>query len=214
MTDLVNLLEFITKDRELPEGYDFWAIRSVHPDFRSRNEYRWPFPGRVAKASGPFDATNTYGCPSYDGDGICAATSWSSMASGGIPAVSLILVAVREKDVLGRESEKFRAKSIKVVDLVDGARLLRESGNRADLYGANLYGANLRGANLRRAYLRGADLHGADLRGANLYGADLHGADLRGADLRGADLRGAYNTEYASLPNDWVVRNGLIVKED
>ncbi|EAA1523973.1 pentapeptide repeat-containing protein [Salmonella enterica subsp. enterica] len=61
----------------------------------------------------------------------------------------------------------------------------------ADLYGANLYGADLRGADLRGADLRGADLRGADLRGANLYGANLYGADLRGADLYGADLYGA-----------------------
>ncbi|EGD6366230.1 pentapeptide repeat-containing protein [Salmonella enterica] len=70
---------------------------------------------------------------------------------------------------------------------------MRESGSRADLYGADLRGANLYGADLR-----GADLYGADLRGANLYGADLRGADLRGADLRGANLRGA-NLRGASL---------------
>ncbi|ECW4457564.1 pentapeptide repeat-containing protein [Salmonella enterica subsp. enterica serovar Heidelberg] len=61
----------------------------------------------------------------------------------------------------------------------------------ANLYGANLYGANLCGANLYGANLRGANLYGANLRGANLYGADLYGANLRGADLRGADLRDA-----------------------
>ncbi|EPC4797555.1 pentapeptide repeat-containing protein, partial [Salmonella enterica] len=38
---------------------------------------------------------------------------------------------------------------------------MRESGSRADLYGANLCGANLCGANLC-----GADLYGADLRSA------------------------------------------------
>ncbi|ENI4688748.1 pentapeptide repeat-containing protein, partial [Salmonella enterica] len=73
---------------------------------------------------------------------------------------------------------------------------IRESGSRADLYGADLYGADLygadlRGADLRDADLRDADLRGADLRDADLYGAELRGADLRGADLRGADLRGA-----------------------
>ncbi|EAA3830253.1 pentapeptide repeat-containing protein [Salmonella enterica subsp. enterica serovar Pomona] len=78
---------------------------------------------------------------------------------------------------------------------------MRESGSRANLYGANLYGANLRdanllcanlcGANLRGANLCGADLRGANLCGANLRGANLCGADLRGADLCGADLRGA-----------------------
>ncbi|MCN0067201.1 pentapeptide repeat-containing protein [Salmonella enterica] len=68
---------------------------------------------------------------------------------------------------------------------------MRESGSRANLYGADLYGANLRGADLRDADLRGANLYGANLRGANLYGADLYGANLRGADLRDADLCGA-----------------------
>ncbi|ASD85567.1 pentapeptide repeat-containing protein [Salmonella enterica] len=78
---------------------------------------------------------------------------------------------------------------------------MRESGSRAnlfgadlrgaDLFGANLRGANLRGANLRGADLRGADLFGADLRGADLFGANLFGANLRGANLRGANLRGA-----------------------
>ncbi|EAN3189711.1 pentapeptide repeat-containing protein [Salmonella enterica] len=68
---------------------------------------------------------------------------------------------------------------------------MRESGSRANLYGANLRGANLRGANLYGANLRGANLRGANLYGANLRGADLRGADLYGANLRGADLRGA-----------------------
>ncbi|EBH5165750.1 pentapeptide repeat-containing protein [Salmonella enterica] len=87
---------------------------------------------------------------------------------------------------------------------------MRESGSRANLYGANLrgadlYGANLRGADLRGAdlygaNLRGADLRGANLRGANLYGANLRGANLYGANLRGADLRGA-NLYGADLPD-------------
>ncbi|EHQ7195219.1 pentapeptide repeat-containing protein [Salmonella enterica subsp. enterica serovar Bareilly] len=92
---------------------------------------------------------------------------------------------------------------------------MRESGSRANLYGADLYGtdlrgADLRGANLRGANLYGANLYGANLCGANLYGADLYGTDLRGAnlygadlygtDLRGADLRGA-NLYGANLPD-------------
>ncbi|EAO0313462.1 pentapeptide repeat-containing protein [Salmonella enterica] len=77
---------------------------------------------------------------------------------------------------------------------------MRESGSRADLYGANLYGANLRGANLYGANLRGANLRGANLYGANLRDADLRGADLYGADLRGADLYGA-NLRDADLPD-------------
>ncbi|EAO4203629.1 pentapeptide repeat-containing protein [Salmonella enterica] len=75
---------------------------------------------------------------------------------------------------------------------------MRESGSRANLYGANLYGADLCGANLRGANLYGADLCGANLRGANLRGANLRGANLRGANLYGADLCGA-NLRGANL---------------
>ncbi|HAK5254939.1 pentapeptide repeat-containing protein [Salmonella enterica] len=75
---------------------------------------------------------------------------------------------------------------------------MRESGSRANLYGADLYGANLRGADLRDADLCGADLYGANLRGANLYGANLYGANLCGANLYGANLRGA-NLRGANL---------------
>ncbi|HDP9687210.1 TPA: pentapeptide repeat-containing protein [Salmonella enterica] len=75
---------------------------------------------------------------------------------------------------------------------------MRESGSRANLYGADLYGANLRGADLRDADLCGADLYGANLRGANLYGANLYGANLYGANLCGANLYGA-NLRGANL---------------
>ncbi|EAQ5740195.1 pentapeptide repeat-containing protein [Salmonella enterica subsp. enterica] len=78
---------------------------------------------------------------------------------------------------------------------------MRESGSRANLYGADLRGAdlcdanlcdaNLCGANLCDANLCGANLYGANLCGANLCGANLYGANLCGADLCGADLRGA-----------------------
>ena len=72
-----------------------------------------------------------------------------------------------------------------------GANLRDANLRGADLRGANLLGADLRDANLRDANLRGADLRGADLLGANLLGADLLGADLLGADLRDANLRDA-----------------------
>ncbi|HAR9714954.1 pentapeptide repeat-containing protein [Salmonella enterica] len=68
---------------------------------------------------------------------------------------------------------------------------MRESGSRADLYGADLRGADLRGANLCDANLCGANLCGANLCDTNLRGADLRGADLCGANLCGADLYGA-----------------------
>ncbi len=77
---------------------------------------------------------------------------------------------------------------------------MRESGSRANLYGADLRGANLCGADLRGANLCGADLRGANLCGANLCGANLRGADLYGANLCGADLRGA-DLYGADLPD-------------
>ncbi|ECE7619205.1 pentapeptide repeat-containing protein [Salmonella enterica subsp. enterica serovar Nima] len=68
---------------------------------------------------------------------------------------------------------------------------MRESGSRANLYGADLRGADLCGADLRGANLCDANLCDANLCGANLYGANLCGADLRGANLCDANLCGA-----------------------
>jgi hypothetical protein len=192
---LVDLLDVITKDRELPEGYDQWAIRTVRPDLRSRNNYRYPFPGKVAKAAGPFSEGRGE-CPSHDGDGICAATTWRGMASGGVVASTLLLVAYKEKHVLGGS----RSGDLSGADL-SGANLYGANLSYADLSGADLYGANLSGANLYGANLSGADLYGANLSGANLSGANLSGADLSGADLRGADLYGA--DLYGAMECDW-----------
>ena len=206
--NLVNLLDKITEGRELPEGCTHWAIRSVHPDLTSSRGYQWSYPGQTATAPGPIDSGNSDGCPSNVGDGICAATTWAGMASGSIPAITLLLVAYNDADVLGRtESEgKFRASSMRVVELLDGAKLLREHGTRADLAGANLTRANftrayLAGANLTRAnltrtdltraYLTGADLAGANLARANLARAYLAGAYLTRTDLTRANLTGA-----------------------
>ncbi len=75
---------------------------------------------------------------------------------------------------------------------------MRESGSRANLYGANLCDADLCGANLRDANLYGADLCGANLRDANLCGANLRDANLYGANLRDANLYGA-NLRDANL---------------
>ena len=104
-----------------------------------------------------------------------------------------------------------------------------ETGERADLRGANLCRADLRGANLCRADLGVADLQGvslyganlreACLRGANLSNADLRGADLRGANLCGADLCGAINFPNIPMacPSDgsfigWKKAHDMIVK--
>jgi uncharacterized protein YjbI with pentapeptide repeats len=75
------------------------------------------------------------------------------MASGGIPAATLLLVAVKTGDVLGHEGgeSKLRFKAAKVVDVIDGARLLRERGVKANLRSANLRWADLSSANLSSA---------------------------------------------------------------
>ena len=173
----------------LPDGYDRWAMKSVRADLRTRYGYRWPFPGKVAKAANPTRHDDP--CPSVDGDGLCVADTYAGMAMGGYVARTLLLVAVKDKHVLADRDGKQRVAECLVIDVLDGEALAREHLYGADLRGADLYGADLRRADLRRANLRGADLRGADLRGAYLRGADLYGADLRGADLRRANLRGA-----------------------
>jgi hypothetical protein len=213
-TEYRNLLVEITKGRELPAGYDGWGIRTVDLDFTSQHGYRYPYPGRVAEAPGPIIRTNTGSCPSAVGDGICAALNWRGMASGGASARMLLLIAYRDRDVLGRSTDKLRCAQFLVVDVLSGEGIVRQGRDAnlrganlygADLRGADLYGANLRGANLRDADLYGADLYGANLRDANLRRADLRdanlrGADLYGADLRGADLYGALTDQYTRLP--------------
>ena len=175
----------------LPAGMDTWAIKAVRPDLRTYGGYQWPWPGGVAEADNIIEG-NRGACPVQEGDGLCTADSWRGMASGGIPARTLLLVAYSSEDVLGHDAEagKRRHRRVAVVALVDGERLLRESGE----------GADLRHADLRGAFLWGADLWGADLRGAGLWGADLRGADLWGADLRGAFLQDAYASEHTDWP--------------
>ena len=52
------------------------------------------------------------------------------------------------------------------------------SGERADISGADISGADLRGVDLSSANLRGADISRADLSGADFSRADLSGVDL------------------------------------
>ena len=199
------------------------AFRSVHPDFRSRNGFIWPFPGNTAEAPGPFDTDNKGGCPDGRGDGICLATTARAMASGGIPAITVLVCEYDEDDLLGQESDgsKVRVRKARVLRVVDFPATFRgavtadldlptkDDLREANLYGADLYGANLYGANLREADLRGANLYGANLRGANLHGANLSRANLYGADLYRADLYGA-DLSGADLPAEWKISdNGI-----
>ena len=189
----INLLDVLTRDVTLPEGCTDFAVRSVHPDLRSSRDYRWPWPGVWAQAPGPINETNTDGCPTDVGDGICVAKTWAGMASSGIPAITLLLCAYHRDDVLGKTEpeQKLRVKRAYIVDVVDGARLVRKYGKGVDLRGANLGHTNLWGANLRGANLGNANLVSANLTNINLWDASLIGANLWGASLRSADLSDA-----------------------
>ena len=146
------------REMKRPADLDEFGLRACRSDFTSSRGYRWPFPGKWAKAAGPFNPVATGGCPSLPGDGICVALSWDGMASGGMSADVVLLVGWRKGDVLGRDRTKVRVKRAYVVDAFTVAALLAE---RQEDEVANLCGANLRGANLRGADLRGADLCGA-----------------------------------------------------
>lgn len=151
MSEYIDLLPVIVERENavLPDGFDTWGIKSVRPDLRTYGGYQWPWLGSIAVADA-VDEDNTGACPSRPGDGLCVASTWRGMASGGIPARTLLLVATASDDVLGRDDlvGKSRHRRVAVVAVVDGERLLREAGSGADLYGADLRGADLRGADL------------------------------------------------------------------
>ena len=132
------------------------AWRACRPDLRSSHGYRWPWPGNQAIAPLPDGAGFTRGnpCPRFEGDGLCLAKTWRGAASGGIPAITCLLVEFDQADVLGEDDHKIRVSRCRVVDVFDAPALIRDGW----CLGADLGGADLRGA---------ADLWGADLRYAN-----------------------------------------------
>ena len=181
--ELVNLLHLITKDRELPQGCDTWGIRTVRPDLTSKHDFRYPYPGNWVDAPGPIAADNTDACPVAVGDGLCVGLTWRGMASGSVPARTLLIVAYSSADVLGTSSDKVRVRRLYVVELIDGEKLLIVSGCGADLGGAYLGGTYLGGANLSRANLYGANLGGADLDGADQEVLDRYGWEVTASGL-------------------------------
>ena len=134
-----------------PKTVDELSFRACRANFTSTNDFRWSFPGKWAKASGPFTKSSNP-CPSVVGDGLCIARTWSGMASGGIPADLILLVGWSNKDVLADSIGKLRVKKAYVVDVFTIFDLIGESEGK----GAYLKGANLEGAYLKGAYLEGA----------------------------------------------------------
>ena len=211
---LVDTATRLHKQRggKIPRGHRV-LLRSVHGNFTSSRGFRWPFPGGEAVAGAPVRDWDGP-CPSVPGDGLCLGKTWTGIASGGIPASTLLLCSFRPSDVLGGNDHKVRVARARVLDVFTFAGLLAEASDderaylaganlaranlaRANLAGADLAGAYLAGANLADAYLARANLARADLAGANLAGANLARANLAGANLAGAnlaraDLAGAY----------------------
>jgi hypothetical protein len=196
MTIYKNPLDIITAGYSLPDGYDSWGIKSVGFDGRTKHGFQWPEPGK-ATAVYPLDDHGS-SCPRRKGDGLCVATTWAGMASGGYRAFCILLVAYRAAETRGNEAGKLRCPQVFVVDRLDGESLVRRNLQGADLRAANLRGANLRGADLRDANLQDANLRDADLQDANLWGANLWGANLWDANLWGANLQDA-NLQDANL---------------
>ena len=166
LTD-AQVVNVLTGKKPVKKGEWRFGFRAVHADFRSRDGFRYPWPGGWAEAPGPI-LQHKGSCPQAQGDGLCVAKNLYGAGLGGIPLGTLLIVAFTNADVLGEAVEKLRVKRMYVAEVLGIARVLPIIAK-----------------------------HGADLRGANLRGADLYGADLRGANLYRADLYGALNTEHA-----------------
>ena len=150
-----------------------WAFRLNHTDFRSRDDFRWPFPGFWGEASGPFTTTDNL-CPSAPGDGLCVAHTLGGASSGGnrVGGSVGLLVCYLDADLLASSAGKSRVRRAWVAGVFDPVRAVVAAKDGANLGGANLEYADLRGANLQAAELRYANLQAANLRDANLRDAN------------------------------------------
>ena len=132
-----------------------WAFRAVHPDLRSRDGYRYPWPGQWAEA--PKDGRpltkNGDPCPSSEVGGLCVAKTLAGAAAGGIPFSTMLIVGITTRDVLAEDADKMRVRRMYVADVVTAKTLLE----RANLGFADLRFADLRSADLRSANLRSAE---------------------------------------------------------
>jgi hypothetical protein len=183
--------------------------KSVAPDLTSWRDRKtlW-LPGAVLEAH-DVNSNNRTGCPGRRGDGFSVALGFAGAAQANGPTITVVRVAYNEVDVLGGDTEKVRVRRLRVLDILDVSKMIRDGKfaganldeanlNRANLYGANLDRANLYGANLDRANLDRANLYEANLCEANLDGASLNGANLDRANLCEANLCEA-NLDGASL---------------
>lgn len=198
MTEYVSLLDRLTENLTLPEGYDRWGMKTVDALRRTQNEFLWPGVGGEVKSwdnRGLARADDA--CPWSPGDGLTVALAPEQMSSGGLSVHAILTVAYREEDIVGREPFKIRTKGF--VRVVSEALL-----GELDLRGVHLSWLDAQRVYARYVELSGSLLYEAGFDYADLYGADLSRADLtnarfRGADLSHADLQGAvlsYGTSF------------------
>ena len=140
------LLDILTKGYDLPDGYDRLLLKATSPDLRTRDNFRWPTKGlvKVPKPKGGF--TNNP-CPQFAGDGLSLAKTAEGMAAGGYSPTTVLVVAVKNTDVIAEDIIKAKVSKCLVVDLIDGLGILRTRGTGANLAGADLNVADLAGAN-------------------------------------------------------------------
>lgn len=208
---LIDPLEEMTRELELPAGCDQWGMLALRPDMTTTNGSR-PTPGNPLPAScePPTVAKTWHGLSWYEGS-----------------ANTVVLAAYSESDVIETnltydsywvEMDRLHTVTVgtvQVVKILSGAEVLRDHGQKADLCGAalqamdlsdvDLTGADLTGADLERSCLqrsnlsntllvdtcaRQAQFGAANLTGARLDNSRAPGADLSFADLRGAKMRG------------------------
>ena len=178
----------------LPEECDTWGWKTVRPDLRTRDGFRWPWPGGVV--TDPHATPGGSTCPSGETGGFSIAKNWHGARAGGHGGSTILLLAYVLGDVLAEDACALRVAAAHVADVIDVHRLVRSECAGAYLAGADLAGADLTGADLVGAYLAGADLTRTSLRRANLTDAYLPAVDLAYADLADACLTGA-NLAYA-----------------
>lgn len=186
---LRSLLDVLTENRTLPDGYDRWGMKTVDRLRRTANGFFWPEPGGEVQA---WDTTIPHGytdvCPTRAGDGLTVALQPHALSSGGLPVQVILLVAFRQADVVAGSKDKIRtAGMVRVVDEVD-------LGDHGHFSGVDFKHTDFGGSRLRGDYA-GASFCGARLTGAQLVGsfdsADFTWTDLDGATMEEADLPGA-----------------------
>ena len=197
--NLSPLIDSIT----LPDDYSGETLelgwRRVNPDLRSRDGFRWPWPGQWTEVV-EADTSDEDCAP-----GLHVAVGWVGASSTG-PVHTALLVAYRPADVAHRGRDKVRVRQALTLDVIDPPAMIRAR----HFTGANLIGANLTRADLIGANLTRADLYGANLSGANLTGASLYGADLTRADLYGADLSRATANKWTRWPDGFTVPASVV----